>query len=67
MFKKFEKVVARFLRSREPSAMRETGEFKVDILPLSYTINQTNGIRINNNVDIKLLDTNEILNVSTVP
>lgn len=44
-----------------------TGEYKVNLLPLSYTINQANGIRINNNVDIKLLDANETLNISTVP
>lgn len=45
----------------------ETGEYKVDLLPLSYTIDQTNGIRIPENISIKLLDANETVNLSAVP
>ena len=42
----------------------ETGEYKVELLPLSYTIDQTTGIRINNNIDIQLLEANETVNIS---
>lgn len=42
----------------------ETGEYKVDLLPLSYTINEANGLRIINNPDVDLLDANETVNLT---
>lgn len=42
----------------------ETGEYRVSLLPLSYTIPQVNGIRINSNPGIQLLNANEPVNAS---
>lgn len=44
-----------------------TGEYKVNVLPLSYTLDQVDGVRIKNNSAIQLLTANEILNLSNVP
>jgi hypothetical protein len=42
----------------------KTGEYKVSLLPLSYTIDQSTGLRINSNTGIKLLTANETVNIS---
>jgi hypothetical protein len=43
----------------------ETGEYKASLLPLSYTLDQATGIRINNNVGIQLLQANETVNLTS--
>ena len=45
----------------------ETGEYKVDLIPINYTIDQTKGIRIASNPGTKLLKANETVNLSDVP
>ncbi|MEQ8812560.1 MAG: laminin G, partial [Imperialibacter sp.] len=42
----------------------ETGEYRAELLPVSYTINQSGGLRIINNAGIQLLDANETVNLS---
>lgn len=42
----------------------ETGEYRVNLLPLEYTINQQSGLIINSNPTLSLLDANEIFSVS---
>lgn len=44
----------------------QTGEYRVSLIPLRYTISQTKGIKIASNLDIKLLEADEIMNVSEV-
>src|SRR5690606_39050237 len=44
-----------------------TGEYSADLIPLDYSIDQANGIRIASNPDLMLLDANETVNLSTVP
>lgn len=44
----------------------ESGEYRVNLLPLNYSISQTNGLRIINNSEINLLDANEILNLTSI-
>ncbi|MFK5889462.1 MAG: T9SS type A sorting domain-containing protein [Flavobacteriaceae bacterium] len=41
----------------------ESGEYRVKLLPLSYEINQTNGLKINSNTGINILEANETLNI----
>ncbi|WP_298545987.1 LamG-like jellyroll fold domain-containing protein [uncultured Aquimarina sp.] len=45
----------------------ETGEYRIDMLPLNYEINQTTGLKIVNNAAINLLDANEAVNISDIP
>lgn len=42
----------------------ETGEYKVSLLPLSYTIDQTNGLRIASDPGIQILQANETVNLT---
>jgi Concanavalin A-like lectin/glucanases superfamily len=42
----------------------ESGEYRVTLLPLSYEINQINGLKISNNTGINILQANETLNVT---
>lgn len=42
----------------------ETGEYKVELLPLSYNINEATGLRVINNPQIDLLDANETVNLT---
>ncbi|BAO74694.1 LamG-like jellyroll fold domain-containing protein [Winogradskyella sp. PG-2] len=45
----------------------ETGEYRVDILPLNYIISQLGGVNINNNtLNISILDADETLNAAVV-
>ncbi|MFZ9982315.1 MAG: LamG-like jellyroll fold domain-containing protein, partial [Cyclobacteriaceae bacterium] len=45
----------------------ETGEYRVKLVPLNYTIFKTGGITISSNTGISILQSNEILNLTTVP
>ncbi|UOY06201.1 T9SS type A sorting domain-containing protein [Muricauda sp. SCSIO 64092] len=45
----------------------ETGEYRIAVLPLQYTIGQTGGISIPNNNSINLLKADEVLDYSKVP
>ncbi|WP_040397028.1 LamG-like jellyroll fold domain-containing protein [Cesiribacter andamanensis] len=45
----------------------QTGEYRVRLLPLSYTIPEGNGLRIGSNPGLQLLSANEIINLSQVP
>ena len=42
----------------------ETGEYRADLLPLSYTIDEATGIKITSNPGIQLLDANETVNLT---
>lgn len=42
----------------------ETGEYKISLLPLIYTIDQSNGIQISSNPEIQLLEANETVHLS---
>jgi len=44
----------------------ETGEYRLELLPLGYSISQTTGIQITNNPTLNILDANETLNVSVI-
>ena len=45
----------------------ETGEYRVDILPINYIISQLAGVNINNNtLNISILDAEETLNAAVV-
>jgi len=44
----------------------ETGEYRVNVIPLKYQINQLNGLQIKSNLAISILEANETLNVSRV-
>ncbi len=44
----------------------DTGEYRKDILPLNYKINQIGGVGIINNTDIRLLDADETLNAAII-
>ncbi|HET7179338.1 MAG TPA: hypothetical protein VFI14_06420, partial [Chryseosolibacter sp.] len=48
------------------STNAETGEYKVNILPLNYIIHQSGGIVINSNTGIQLLEADEAVNISDV-
>ena len=45
------------------STNEESGEYRVEALPLSYEINQTSGLTITTNNQISLLDSNETVNL----
>ena len=44
----------------------ETGEYRVDVMPLKYEINQLNGLRIKNNSTISILEANETVDLTVV-
>ena len=44
----------------------ETGEYRKDVLPLDYTINQTSGLSIVNNSALSILSSNETLSLSNI-
>lgn len=44
----------------------QSGEYRVDLMPLNYEISQTSGVKIVNNDSISLLDAKEILNVTEI-
>ncbi|WP_370004061.1 LamG-like jellyroll fold domain-containing protein, partial [Winogradskyella sp.] len=51
------------------STNSDSGEYRVDILPLTYSINETNGISVPSNTEtiIDLLDANETLVFNEIP
>jgi len=44
----------------------DTGEYRLDLLPLGYSINQTNGVSIASNSTLNILDAVETINVSRI-
>lgn len=44
----------------------ESGEYRVQLMPLKYEINQSSGIIISSNLGISMLDANETVNVSEI-
>ncbi|BDD12019.1 hypothetical protein FUAX_44510 (plasmid) [Fulvitalea axinellae] len=45
----------------------ETGEYKEKLLPLKYTLNESNGIKVLSNGEVSLLSSNEELDFESVP
>jgi hypothetical protein len=45
----------------------ESGEYRVSVMPLKYTIGQEGGLTIKSNSDISILEGDETLNIAKVP